>query len=284
MLTSEGRPVTVDRFPDWSHEDYWSYDAINRSRIVDLLKDPARFEARHEAKVLPDEETAALRFGRLFHRLVLEPGRWNAEVAVEPASLNKTTKAGKAWAEAAIAAGKTVVSAKDAALLMAMRRSLLAEPASHDINRKIVQAALRRGRTEVGYVWEDYVTGIRCKALLDIVDEDRQIIVDLKSTAGDSPDRIAWSSWKDYLYHLQDAWYSEPLRRLGRAPRFFLVFVPKAPPHTPVVVEYDDELRAEGRELMRRGLDELAIRRREGNWLADWQTRPITVGRRGWKQ
>ena len=127
-----------------------------------------------------------------------------------------------------------------------------------------------------------------------VIDADGRFTEQLDNAAGEiyqlsdnhidntDPDRIAWSC-RDYLYHLQDAWYSEPLRLEGASPRFLLVFVPKTPPHTPVAVRFDDDLRADGRELMRRGLDELALRRRSGDWLADHHKAPITVGRRGWR-
>ena len=267
---------------DWTHDQYHQHPATSRSRVADLLRDPALYAARHEHHELDQADTKALRFGQLFHLLILEPARWRELVAVEPEGLDKRTKVAKAWAKEAEERGRLIVSMKDAATLAAMRDALFAEPASNDRTRQIAQAAISRGRREVSYTWRDHVTGIACKARLDTVLEDRSIIVDLKTTSKTDPDRIAWSC-RDYLYHLQDAWYSEPLRLEGASPRFLLVFVPKTPPHTPVAVRFDDDLRADGRELMRRGLDELALRRRSGDWLADHHKAPITVGRRGWR-
>ena len=264
----------------WTAAEYHAFPAVSRSQIVTVLDRPELYAARYEARTLGDEEGAALRFGRLFHLRVVEPGRWEREVAVQPADLDARTKAGKAWLADVEAEGREVLSAGDAALIDAMRASLLRTPAAGDITRRLVQAALRKGDAEVGWRWTDHVTGLECKALHDLFVQG-EWIVDRKTTTRTDPDGIAWAC-RDFAYHLQAAWYSEPLRLLGHDPKFILVFVMKAPPHEVVAVRFDEEMLARGREGCRRGLDEIATRRRSQDWRAPWSLRPIIVGAKGW--
>lgn len=267
---------------DWTAEEYHAHPAISRSKVVEVVRRPDRYRGRYEDGELTDEETKALVFGRLFHMRLLEPERWANEIAVCPfKEFRRSTKKVDAWACEVEAEGKTPVAKCDADLIEAMATSALREPRSDDITRRLLQGALAKGRAEQAYTWTDPATGLECKVLLDLVAGRR--IIDLKTTSEKDVDKVVYSARK-WLYHVQDAFYTEPLRLLGERPTFLLIFVLKEPPHELVSVRFDDELRAEGRELMRRGLDEIAARRQSGDWTAEWSKRPITVGRRGWIQ
>lgn len=255
---------------------------------------------KREIVVLP---TLAHRARDVVERLchAAASGQWEDRVAVQPIGFNGRTKIGKAWATEAKARGAVTISEYEASsiwsavggrrgpiqtitveehnLIEAMAASLLREPESDDETRRIVQSALAKGGREVGWRWYDKITGIECKCLHDIP-VGTEWIMDLKSTGATDPESIRWAILR-YKYHAQAAWYSEPLRQLGFDPKFMLVFVMKSPPHEVVAVRLDDDLMIEGREMCRRGLDELHLRRKTNSWCAAWSRRPILVGKRG---
>jgi exodeoxyribonuclease VIII len=70
-----------------------------------------------------------MRLGTALHTHVLELNRWDEQIAVAPAC-DRRTKAGKEAFAAfeADAAGKTVITADDAEVVMAMGRSVLRHP------------------------------------------------------------------------------------------------------------------------------------------------------------
>lgn len=265
----------------WSAEEYHAHPAISRSQIVRVIDRPEAYHARYEARTLAEEEGAALRFGKLLHLRVLEPDRWKAEVAVRPPGLDLRSREGRAWKEIVETENRQVVDIKEAAQIEAMTASLLRRPSSDDVSRRLFQAAIKRGKTEQAWTWRDHVTGLECKCLHDAVREDVDLIVDLKTTSKTNAKGIAWSI-SDYAYHVQAAYYSEPLRLLtGREPRFVLVFVFKEPPHEVCTFDFNEVALAAGREVVRRGLDEIFMRRQSGDWSAAWTKRPITVGLKG---
>lgn len=267
---------------NWTAEEYHAHPAISRSKVVEVCRRPDRYRGRYEDGDIEDKDTKALVFGRLFHMRLLEPERWDREVAVCPFDkMDSRIKKVGAWLDGVEADGKTPCSKPDGELIKAMAESARRKPSGDDITRRILQGALAKGSAEQAYTWTDPKTGLECKVLLDLVAGRR--IVDVKTTSETTVEGVAYSARK-WLYHVQDAFYTEPLRLLGEAPTFLLIFVLKEPPHELVSVRFDDELRAEGRELMRRGLDEIAARRESGDWTAEWSKRPLTVGRRGWIQ
>lgn len=266
----------------WTSEEYHAHPAISRSQIVRVLERPELYHARHEAKTLGEEEGAALRFGKLLHLRVLEPERWDAEVAVRPEGLDLRSKEGRAWKDQVRTERRTVIdNRKEADQIEAMADSLLRRPSPDDLTRGLFQSAIRRGAREQAWTWRDHVTGLECKCLHDAVREDVDLIADLKTTSKTNARGIAYAI-RDYAYHVQAAYYSEPLRLLtGREPRFVLVFVFKEPPHEVCSFDFSEDLIALGREDVRRGLDEIYARRRSGDWTAPWTKRPITVGLKG---
>jgi hypothetical protein len=108
-----------------SNEEYHAdTSAISKSGLDLVHRSPAHYYA---AKLDPDrpaekKDTPALRFGRAFHTLVLEPDLFFQEYAVLPEKVDRRTKAGKeAWAEfEAELGGREALTAEDGQRLGAM--------------------------------------------------------------------------------------------------------------------------------------------------------------------
>jgi hypothetical protein len=85
--------------------------------------------------------------------------------------------------------------------------------------------------TEVALFWQDGLTGIPCKAKVDLLSEEFGIL-DIKTTSKKVTDRNILYSIKDYRYELQAAHYVAGLR--ANAPfcndSFTLGWVEKSPP------------------------------------------------------
>jgi len=186
------------------------------------------------------EPTAAMLFGTAFHAALLEPDVFDRDYveAVEFGDCrNPENKARRnAWREAT--AGKTVVTASDAATIEAMCASV----SSHPLASKLLSG----GVAETSLVWEDADTGLLCKARPDYYVAERKLIVDVK-TAADASLAGFRKSVGNFRYHVQDALY-----RMGAAgcgldvEHFIFVVVEKTAPYAIGVYRLDDDSIASG--------------------------------------
>ena len=193
-----------------TEKEYRSNPAISRSELWWLERSPEYFKYRKET---PMEPTAALLFGQVAHKLLLEPDTFNNDFAVAP-YVDRRTKAGKeAWEAFLAEAGeKTVVDATTFEQALSMIAAARLNPIVND---------LLAGEHEVPLFWTDPDTGVDCKCRLDAITRDDNgvpVIVDYKTTTN--------ASYKSFLrdvieygYHFQAAMYSEGVIHNGMCPR-----------------------------------------------------------------
>ena len=192
-------------YPGLSRAEYDGIDAINFSLLKHMRRSPAHLQ--HEA-VMPQESSDAQVLGQLVHTVCLAKSATMDRFAVAP-KCDKRTKAGKAeYAEfVASSAGKPMVDADDLATAFAIRAALERHPAANDL-------LYGEGvQYEVGIIWNDPVSGLPCKGLVDCLTAGG-VIVDLKSTLDASPGGFGREAAK-YLYHAQMAWYWQGLMIVG---------------------------------------------------------------------
>lgn len=250
---------------------YFDDPRISASALRDLAKSPLHYYAKHVAKTVPREETAALRLGTAVHAAILEPGVFARDYVV--ATWDARTKDGKAQRDAAIASGKIVISDDDETTICAMAQSVHEHP--------IASAILAsRIHTEEPIFWTDPLSGIECKGKPDMVCRvgGRTSIVDLKTTNDANEDDFA-RSIANYAYHVQAAMYLRGWREVsGEEASFTILAVEKSAPYAVAIYELDEDAIAKGSARVIGLLQRLKACRESNSWPG-YATKTISLPR-----
>ncbi|MFZ5426657.1 MAG: PD-(D/E)XK nuclease-like domain-containing protein [Thermodesulfobacteriota bacterium] len=234
-------------------EEYHSAPGVSKTGLDHFSRSPAHFQAYlNEDRA----ETPALRFGRIFHRFILEPDLCRLAVWDGPA---RNTKAGKeAWGEFQERnAGAEIVSAEERDALEGMRASVYAHP--------MAKAYLMApGRCELSKWAYDQESGELCKVRPDKL-LDAGLSFDLKSAKDASPRGFA-KACAERRYHVQAAFYPDVLGLDDK--RMPFIAVEKEPPYACAVYMLDDDAVSVGRRLYRRDLARLAECKISKSWPA----------------
>lgn len=230
-------PGIVEDLPNLAYhaETEW----LSSSQIKRHL--PEQFKA--------SEATGAKDFGTLFHNEVL--GTSDPMDIVDAATW--TGKAAKEAQEAAWAAGKIAILAKDVPTIKAMAAAVEA----HDEARRLLME--EPGLVEVSVFAEDY-RGLRLKARYDrLLDSDGiRTGVDLKSFTGKPGSYSIAKATIDWGYDVQQDHYEDVAAAAGiPLDGFRFVFVSKEPPHYVMVANLDPDFSVRGRTLRERGIDRM---------------------------
>jgi hypothetical protein len=241
---------------------YHAHSAVSKSHLDLIARSPLHYWARYldPDRVAP-EPSPQMRLGTALHTHVLELSRWDQEIVVAP-PINRLTKAGKEeWAAfMAASAGRTVITADDAAQVMAMGRAVLGHPAA-------AMLLGLPGKAETTHMWADAGTGLECKCRPDWLTDDGSIVVDLKTTKDASP-RGFKQSVANYRYHVQAAWYLHGLEQAtGRRPdQFIFICVESTAPYAVAVYAADAEMIERGHDQAMRDLAKLAVCKAADHW------------------
>ncbi len=246
---------------------------------------PAHFRARYITGEITDEDTEAKRFGRLVHRLILEPDTMNGAFYVTPKTLDinverlKKLKSAKVVSQTSDKAtiewngtlseadqwmrehsDRPVLSASDAQLAMRMRDAVWAHRGA--------RALLTGARTET-CVFATDEDGTQRKARVDVIPKSGNAIVDVKTVEqidNESVERAIWS----YHWFRQGAYYLDLLKMAGIQRQVFaFIFVEKNPPYLVTIRPLSVDAETLGRMLYRR---DLALYRHclaENHWPGD---------------
>ncbi len=212
-----------------SNAEYHADSAISKSDLDLINRSPAYYKY---VKENPREQTAAMLFGSLVHKLVLEPNDFKNEYAVAPVADRRTSEGKKKWNEfLANSEGKTVADIKTYTAAC-----LAAESVE---NHPVASKLLRGGQAENSYFWNE--NGVKCKCRPDYLRTDLKCVIDLKTTQNASPESFVKSAY-DYRYHVQAAWYLRGLRACGAdVENFVFIAVEKEPPYQACVFAADEE-------------------------------------------
>lgn len=202
----------------------------------------------------PDREESpkdAFRLGTALHSLSFEGALSPKYFAISKYDEFRTNEA-KAWRDAQINAGRTVLKQKDLKIVKDMCEALLEEPA--------IQQGLfdEKGEVETSVFHKDEETGLWLKVRPDVVPVN-PVLVDLKTTA-DASRRAVERNVIDYGYHMQLALAAEVIEKVVGTPieECWLVMIEKEAPHTVVFAEIDMDLVAWGRVLNRAAMRKFA--------------------------
>lgn len=225
---AEPPPFEPGVFHDMSAEQYHAIEAMSASGAKEMRRSPMHYRYWRQN---PAEPTPALVLGTAIHAAILEPHKFESEIAVAP-TVDKRTNAGKAaWAAfLAESAGKLVLAAEQHATALRCRDAVHRHPGA----RRLLEGA----RPEVSMFWRlrvqlgaDEYAEIPCKARVDALRVDGGM-VDVKSTADASAEEFG-RAIATYEYHAQGRHYSIGAEHLfDRTPPFFaFIAVEKEPPH-----------------------------------------------------
>ncbi|MFA5379402.1 MAG: PD-(D/E)XK nuclease-like domain-containing protein [Dehalococcoidia bacterium] len=258
--------LRIGIFPGVSHDDYHAMtDYINNSYLSRLAKIPALTR-------LPQEETAAMTFGRAFHCYLLEGSEaFNASFVVMPEGLNLRTKEGKAHRDALVATGKAPVSHDDHQTIQDMTQAALTHPFAIQL--------LAEGDSEQSVFWTDKETGLPCKCRPDrIPSGEKGVVVDVKTTT-DASERGFTNSVFRYGYARQAAMNLDGLNTVSskRVDAFLCIAVEKEPPYRTEVHVLDDEVLDFGKREYHRLLQVEQECRANNYWPHYWNKGAGTI-------
>lgn len=221
--------------------DYHSSSPLGSSDLKLILRSCAHFAAKDKNR----KETAAMIFGKALHKAILEPKRFDEDVAIMPVFAGKgSVLAREKWALEHH--GKIIIDEAEHEDLKGMVQSIT--------NHRAASRLIVGGKSEESFFWQDPVTGLACKCRPDYTRPDR-ILLDLKSTEDATLEAFERTILK-YKYHLSAAHYLEGTSSVtGVAYETFLIIaVEKIYPYGVQVFEMDFGALEKGRELCNRAL------------------------------
>lgn len=228
-------------FLDISFEEYKKIDAISRS---DLLAFESSIKYYKYTKENSSEETAAMKFGRMVHKFILEHNKFEEEYFIT----NKIRKIGDKWDALQKEAGnREIIFQEDYDQLLSLSNSLL----ENNIIR--IKGLINNPISEKTAIWKDIKgeTNLDCKCRFDIVRMTKMnSIIDLKTTCNANPKEFMNEVFK-YKYHLQAAFYIDGFEAITqqKCHMFLFIVVEKQAPYLNNVfyIERDDPIIEQGR-------------------------------------
>jgi exodeoxyribonuclease VIII len=249
-------------YPGVSYDEYATWDAMNHSSLIHFRETPAH--ARHA--ITHQRTSKSLQFGWALHLALLEPSRFELEVASVPEGTERKTKAGKlAWsAFEAKHKGKVLLTPDEREAINGIRESV----SRHETARMLLNG---QGANEVSLVWD--WEGLRLKARIDRVTslEGWPVILDLKSC--EHADRFNFERaahrfgyWEQASMYVDGLDVLRPMPDGGHYRRFMWLACESEPPFCVQVWEADQEPLQWGRDRYQRYAKTWAECKRTGNW------------------
>ncbi len=202
--------------------DYFNVKALNQSLLKGLERSPLHTKTKKH-------ETKEMAFGSAFHCFMLTPSLFKSEYeVVESLDLRKK---------------------KDKDLLKTSSKKLLTESDMSRIYQmggnisKKTDLIQKMNCSELSVFWQDF--DILCKARIDSLvfpcDENKGIIVDLKTTSDASPNVFIKQIFR-MKYHWQSAWYQTGIKcTMGHKFRFIIIACESEPPFDCAIYEISQD-------------------------------------------
>ena len=194
--------------PQLTNAEYHTREELSASQCKILLENPHKYYLG-----LGTEETEAMRFGSVVHKLILEPEDFNREYAVSPKFDGRTTKgkADKAQFELEHQS-KEIITTESYGL---------AEKCAESVLNSRARKLLKNGVSEQAVFGQ--IAGVNCRCKPDYYVPSKQLIVDIKTCADSSPEGFTRMN-ANFKYYLQAAFYMDVMASAGKPIKQF-VFV-----------------------------------------------------------
>jgi exodeoxyribonuclease VIII len=221
-------------------QKYNETPALNYSGAKVILKSPLAYKSWLEQE---QEDTPALRIGRLVHLASLQPDECAKNVIVAPECDRRTKSGREIWENfmSTLKEGQMAITKDEADLVANISNS-----ARDGIDRIKKMIGAKTYRAEEPLFGE--LNGIKIKGRPDLIMDD--VVVDVKTTL----DATAKSFGRDisnFKYHLQAAWYLH----LTGGKRFLFIAVEKAIPFDYAIYELDEQSLEVGKKLMEKACE-----------------------------
>ena len=230
-------------FEEMSNAEYRKREGLSSSDIKRMMKSMAHWKYFTDNPE-EDTDTPSLKFGRAYHKMMLEPYDFDSEYAVAP-KVDRRTKEGKeAYASFEQASeGKEIIDEETYNRLLEMREVLYKTP----YVKKLIA-----GEHEKSFFWTDAETGIKCKCRPDsfgVFGKDTNIIVDLKTTQCAETSTFMRSALK-FNYDVQAAHYTAGLEEIyGKNYTFIFIAQETKAPYLVNILQADSYFMENGREV-----------------------------------
>lgn len=157
--------------------------------------------------------------------------------------------------------------APDAVILKEDEYNDLQEMINSVLKHRDACNVLRKGKAEMSGYYSDPETGIKCKIRPDFFNEDRQILVDVKTTRDVELTEFSKTIW-NYRYDFQMAMYCEGIRLITGKKVDFPLFLAleKTPPFECAVYLADDGMLEKGGMDYRMAMDVLSYCLKNNTW------------------
>lgn len=166
-------------------KEYFAADGLSNSGMKDLSVSPHYYQTYKRIK---KEPTPAMIFGSAMHLAILEPDRFKDMV------FSHSYKTSKSNAEGQLFLHKETITEIETI-------------ASTVKNHPIANELLSNTRKEISLFWNDPDLDIMCKARIDVLSEEHDLIIDLKYCRDASIQAFSKQS-ANLKYHWQALWYS----------------------------------------------------------------------------
>lgn len=267
---------------DYHGKEICDGPSISSTGLRSIAKCPAKFwwNSNLNPDRPPESNESHYAIGKAAHDLVLDGVGWPDRYHVLPAGFSraktKAMAAEIAEADAAEAAGKTILKADDHATVLGMAAAIQRHP---------IHKALGRGKAEQTIVWKDSETGVWLRCRPDFLPDAKRAVPDYKTTASAHPDDFAASVAK-FGYHQQAALYLDGIAAVFGADadrQFYFIAQEKDAPYVVQPFALDVESVEWGRRLNRKAIRTFAQCLETGKWpgyaddfvqvgLPRWQT------------
>lgn len=266
-------------YKDLGNEEYHGSFGVSSSQLKTLIEQtPAHllYQMGH-----PKESTANMALGTAVHSLVLEPGQFDADIAVAPL-VNKRTNAGKQeWSDFVASSGDKAVITE----VQYEQAKLMAESVrNHPIAGRLLEDIVPESSVYWWYRSMDADDDTKYKQLLkvrpDALSRAYPVVMDLKTTADGSYSGFV-KSIQNFNYHVSAAMYLEGINqckplleemRHFAYTKFIFICVENFPPYLTSAYDLSPEYLDIGKTLYRRSLRTL----RDGQ-ENDWPGYPDEV-------
>ena len=241
-------------------EVYHAWPLPSNSRLTTLRRSPAhlKYELEH-----PTPPTAAMRLGTALHAAVLEPSAFAETYAVLPDFGDLRSSKARAERDLFMVDHSDVqfLTPGDFAAVESMRNSIFSVAPAF----ALLDAA---SEVELSAVFDEPVSGQRCKFRADGIVSEPAVIFDLKTTIDASPESFAKSVF-NFGYHRQAALYLHGAAAVGLTiDAFVILAVENTPPYAAAAYRIMDEAVEAGWDELSRLLDRYARCDRAGEWPA----------------
>lgn len=223
--------------PDMSFDDYCAADALNASTLKAFA-----VSGKQGVEYLTKSRTpsASMRLGTALHARMELGEEFDKQFVEIPKLRPGAVPATWAKAEETLESGQAPLAEGWRVTVEKMHDALMSHPVAGAVLRKPHE-------NELSIFWDDPDLGVPCKARLDRWLSRTGCILDIKTTAADSPRGIE-KKIDELGYHIQAAWYMRGARFALDTPRpeFLFTFVQTSAPHDVVVVDLDDDAIRQG--------------------------------------